>query len=216
MQHPGRRSCAPVPAVFAAVVGRPVSTVSEMLRSTGCSRFDRPQRNRRVRPAARGGRCENDVMPRYQITLAPPPQGENGETWTESSARTLSVGDDVLASGRWVRLMREDATPAGFDGAFVAASAVPVGGITVGERQLDVYREDAKALLTKLAGDPARPGADEAMTMLEHMIRGEDASTDVGDDGVEAIIAAADAAITDGTASAPLIRLRATLGSMSA
>jgi hypothetical protein len=155
------------------------------------------------------------VMPRYQITLAPPAPGENGETWTLTSARSLSLGDDVLASGRWVSLMREDAAPPGFDGAFVAASAVPVGGITAGERQLDVYREDAKTLLTKLAGDPRRPGADEAMTMLEHMIRGEDASSNVGDDGVEAIIAAADAAIAGGTASAPLIRLRATLASMS-
>src|SRR5438034_3072920 len=150
-------------------------------------------------------------MPRYQITLAPPARGEDSETWTESSGRTLSVGDDVLASGRWVRLMREDATPAGLDGAFVAASAVPVGGITIGERHLDVYLEDAKTLLTKLAADPARPGADEAMMMLEHMIRAEDASSDVGDDGVEALIAAADAAIADGTASAPLIRLRATV-----
>lgn len=149
-------------------------------------------------------------MPRYKITLAPRTQGEEGEPGRRTP-RALSLGDDVLASGRWVRLMRDDATPVGFDGAFVAASAVPVGGIAVGERQLDVYREDAKALLTKLAGDPARPGADEAMTTLEHMIRGEDASTDVGDDGIEAIIAAADAAISEGTASAPLMRLRAAL-----
>lgn len=177
---------------------------------------ERPQRDRGASAlAARGGRCENDVVPRYRITLAPPVEGEDGETWTESSARTLSVGDEVLASGKWVRMMRDDDTPAGFDGAFVAASAVPVGGITVGERHLDVYREDAKTLLTKLAADAARPGADEAMTMLEHMIRGDDASSDVGHDGVEAIIAAADAAIADGTASAPLIRFRATVASMS-
>lgn len=40
-------------------------------------------------------------MPRYQITLAPAAPGENGETWRQTSARSLSVGDDVLASGRW-------------------------------------------------------------------------------------------------------------------
>lgn len=59
------------------------------------------------------------------------------------------------------------------------------------------------------------PGADEAMTMLEHMIRGEDASTDVGDDGIEVNIAAAGAAIAGGAASAPLIRLPATLALVS-
>lgn len=165
--------------------------------------------------AAHGGRCENQVMPRYRITLAPAVEGEDGETWTASSARTLSVGDDVLASGRWVRLMREDTTPAGFDGAFVAAGAVPVGGIRVGERHLDVYREDAKTLLTKLAGESGRPGADEAMTALEHMIQGDDARSEIGHDGVEAVIAAADAAIADRAASAPLVHLRATLASMS-
>jgi hypothetical protein len=154
-------------------------------------------------------------MPLYQITLAPPAQDEQAKAWTENSARTLKLGDDVLASGRWLRLMREEATPGGFDGAFLAASALPIGGIRIGERQLDVYREDAKTLLTKLARDPARPGADEAMTALEHIIQSKDASADVGDDGVEAIIAAADAAIADGTASAPLIRFRSTLKGLS-
>lgn len=152
-------------------------------------------------------------MPRYKITLAPPPEdADAGRTWIEDGPRQLSVGDDVLENGRWVRLMRNDEpVAADSDGAFVAATALPIGGILVAGRMLDIYREDAKTLLAELAADPARAGAADAMTMLERMIRDEPFDGDLGDKGTAAILSAAEGAANHGVASAPLIRLGATL-----
>jgi hypothetical protein len=134
-----------------------------------------------------------------------------GETWVEDSPRTLSVNDDVLASGRWVRMMRaEEPTRDDVDGAFLAATAAPAGFITLGGETFDVYREDAKTLLTELARDQAAPGAAEALTILEGVVHDNDGG-EISADALGAIILAADTAVNNHTASAPLIRLRSAL-----
>lgn len=152
-------------------------------------------------------------MPRYEIKLAPPPENpDGGQTWIENGSRELEVGDELLADGRWIRLMRE-AVPvvAEVDHAYVAATAPPVGGLTCGDTTLEIYREDAKALLTELAANADAPGADEAMTRLERLIREEDADDVLSDDAFKAIATAAEGAVQKGTASAPLIQLRAAI-----
>ena len=152
------------------------------------------------------------LMPRYEITVAPPPEDPaGGRTWMESTFRSLEIGDEILDAGRWLRLMRRAETQRDdVEAAFVAATAPPAGCITIDGETLDVYREDAKVLLAELARDQQAPGASEALTKLEAIL-GDQGSQELSDAAIAAIITAGRGAEERDVASAPLIALREAL-----
>ena len=146
------------------------------------------------------------------------------------------VGEDMAAPRPMNRLLQGDvgsgktvvavsallvAVQGGHQGAFMAPTEVLaeqhhlgvrelLEGLTVGDDTLDVYREDAKVLLAELAQNQNAPGAAEALTALEGVVRDE-GNFNLSDDAITAVLAAADAAIANQAASPPLMTLKAAI-----